>query len=350
MSKAKWRKYQNVKRRSKYQFDRSGKHYKRLRNARLKKWLVHQSTFYYKPNSYIPPHNLPAPKDLSFLEQTDKMLDYLNDAREYLKHHQPVTFDISQVESMTPDSIPILISHITNPNYNYRTPVYGNAPLNPDLKRLFKESGFYDHVRTKRKNRGQASDLMHKESNFKVKPEIAGRATRLAVKDGIYCEDEIEALYNIFIELMSNTHHHANVLRFGLSKWWLYVCPNKITNTTSICFLDLGVGIFNSIIIREYFRRIGKKLRLINNIDFIDDLISGKIGSRVEADNEIRGKGIPQISENAQLPFFQKFCFITNNVKVDMKSGQKVKLKNNFHGTFYYIELCPSNSLHGNQG
>ena len=68
----------------------------------------------------------------------------------------------------------------------------------------------------------------------------------------------------------------------------------------------------------------------------ITDLLDGKIKSREIIDNNIRGKGIPQIARNSQQNVFGRAYIISNDVKINLKTRDAEKLKSNFQGTCLY--------------
>lgn len=76
-----------------------------------------------------------------------------------------------------------------------------------------------------------------------------------------------------------------------------------------------------------------------HNVDLVQDLLDGKIKSREIIDNNIRGKGIPQIARNSQQDVFRRAYIISNDVKINLKTRDAEKLKNNFQGTCLYWEL-----------
>ena len=80
-------------------------------------------------------------------------------------------------------------------------------------------------------------------------------------------------------------------------------------------------------------------MRIVDNSSLVSDLLSGKVQSRIEIDNEIRGKGIPQIVEYSKLDCFEKFLLITNDVKIDLKENKWEKLNTGLAGTFYFIQF-----------
>jgi len=322
-----------------YQEKRSGKTYRIARQRRLKRWKDSKD-FFVVPKGYV--HNivnLSAPINFSFIEYTNDVLEYLKVGRENLKNHNAIRFDVSKIEYFTPEVIPLLISHIKEISFNNKVPIHGNAPENEKFRQIFTQSGLYNYVKSKKKYKIAENNLLHKEANFKVKPDIAARSVEMIIKNCNCNQEYVEPIYNIFIELMSNTHHHANLKQYGYSKWWLYVFHDETTKKISLSFLDLGVGIFKSMIVRTYLKKIGRSLKLVDNVGLVSDLLSGKVQSRIDIDNEIRGKGIPQIVEYSKLECFEKFLLITNDVKIDLKTDKTEKLTSNLRGTFYYIEF-----------
>ncbi len=324
--------------RQRYQGKRAGQDYSSERKRRLEKWKSGSPFTKALPHNYEIT-NLAAPDNFSLLENTDEVLAYIRKGRYFLKQRNPIRFDISEISNLTPEVIPLLISHLNDPSFGNSMPIHGNAPNNEKFKKIFTESGFYKHVRSKTKFETSKNNIMHRESNFKVMPDIAGDSVELILNNGNYDDSSIEPIYNIFIELMSNTHHHANLKSYGSSKWWLYVFVDNENKKTSISFLDLGVGIFKSVVVKNYLKKIGRDLKLVDNSTLVKDLLNGKIQSRIEIDNEIRGKGIPQIVEYSKYDCFDSFYLITNDMKIDMKNGTWKKLKENLKGTFYFIQL-----------
>ncbi len=324
--------------RQRYQQKRLGAYYNKDREGRLKRWKKGENRI-FKQIEQAKIINLQAPINFSLIENTNEVLDYIENARKILASNNSVKFDISDINNLTPDTIPVLLSHIRDVGFNNFMQIHGNAPKAEKFNKLFTESGFYKHVRSLSKFQISDNNLMHNESNFKVKPDIAGQIINLLITNSDYTEEYLEPIYNIFIELMSNTHHHADLEKYGTSKWWLYLFINHDNRRISISFMDLGVGIFKSVIVQSYLQRLGLMFGVVDNSYLVDDLLNGNIQSRIEFDNEIRGKGIPQIVNYAKLDCFDKFYLITNDIKIDLKLNSFVKLSSDLKGTFYHIEL-----------
>src|SRR5690606_5340458 len=109
------------------------------------------------------------------------------------------------------------------------------------------------------------------------------------------------------------------------------------SKSSKYTFLDLGVGIFESLPALSFKQKVATKLGLSHNVDLVQPLFNGEIKSRTGRPE--RGNGIPQVYESSKDKAFSKFVLITNDVFVNMKNLETKKLKNNFNGTLFYWEL-----------
>jgi len=186
--------------------------------------------------------------------------------------------------------------------------------------------------------------MLHKETDYKVRPQIAKSACITGMNHALGTCEPFEPLYEILVECMQNTNNHASKEKEEKCKWWLFVynCPE--TGNSKYSFLDLGVGIFESLIVKSFILKSAKAIGVLPNNHFVQDLLDGNIQSRIEKDNEIRGKGIPQIVSHAKYDQFKEFYIITNDVKINVKDGSSTPLKRSFSGTFYYWELQKINN------
>jgi hypothetical protein len=133
---------------------------------------------------------------------------------------------------------------------------------------------------------------------------------------------------------MQNTNNHAGNEK-GMYDWWMHIYNVPDTNKSIYTFLDLGVGIFESLPVKNWIIKIFKVLGFqSSNIELIKELFAGEIKSRTgRAD---RGKGLPQVMELSQDPAFSKFVLITNNIYADLKNKSYRELDGYFSGTLFY--------------
>lgn len=285
-----------------------------------------------------------SPSNFSFVDNTDAVISYINECKQLLHNKEKVVIDIEKVENMSPDAIALLAACANDSSFSGKYGrISGNAPRDTKLNKLFIESGFYRFVSSStlmKSAQKKDVNLLHKESHYKVQPDIAKQACLYGTKHVFSTESPIPELYEMIIEAMSNTNNHANKNSAGTTKWWLYTY-NDPTGTTCYSFVDLGVGIFDSLPVSLY-KKAEKKIGLSHNVDLVQDLLDGKIKSREKIDNNIRGKGIPQIAMNSQKSIFRRSLIISNDVNIDLIHKSAEKLNDNFQGTFLYWEIKQS--------
>lgn len=287
------------------------------------------------------PINKVSPDNLSLVDNTNAVIEYINDCKVLLHKKEKVVMDIENVQNLSPDAIALLAACANDANYSGKYgKLSGNAPKEPRLLKLFAESGFYKFVSSSKLMKSvqkQEVNLLHKESHFQVQPEIAKEACLYGTKHVFSSTEPFSDLYEMIIEAMSNTNNHANKKHEGTTKWWLYTY-NDPNGKTCYSFIDLGVGIFDSLPVNRY-KKLTNWIGISHNVDLVQDLLDGKIKSREIIDNDLRGKGIPQIARNSQQDVFGRAYIISNDVKINLKTRDAEKLKSNFQGTCLYWEL-----------
>ena len=281
-----------------------------------------------------------SPSNFSLIDNTEEVVKYINDCRELLHKKEKKYIDLEAVEKLTPDAIAVLVACANDKKFRGEYgQISGNAPQRPNLSKLLFESGFYQYVQSSPEMKfaqNRKCNLLHKESDFIVQPNWAKQACLYGTNHVFGNSSPNSDLYEMIIEAMSNTNNHASSNK-GNVKWWLYAYNNPNGNTC-YSFVDLGVGIFESLPVQT-FKKTKIKLGFSHNIDLVKDLLDGKIKSREKMDNKIRGKGIPQIANNSQNNIFARAIIISNNVKINLKTKQSQKITSSFRGTFLYWEL-----------
>ncbi len=322
------------------EMERQSKKYKSNRRFRIenkRKALIAQRA--WESKKYV---KLEVPKKFSFIDNTNEVLDFFIKCKSLLHENEKVQCDLSNITDLSSDAIALLAACANDESFlGKKGRIRGNAPSNPELLKLFIESGFYNHVKSTRKIKSAHNsdlNLFHQESNYQVQSDIAKKACILGTEHVFGNKEPFPDLYEMLIESMSNTNNHAsnNTVK-NQFKWWLYTynAPNGHTMYT---FIDLGVGIFDSIPM-QIFKNIKKLFGLSHNKDLVNDLLDGKIKSREKIDNKIRGKGIPQIANNSSSSNFARAYIISNDVKINLKEKTAEALNWNFSGTMLFWEL-----------
>ena len=277
-----------------------------------------------------------APDNFSLVNNTEEVLEYFKTAGEALQNGNRVYFDLSQIKTLTTDAIALQIAKIQDRNFNV-SGIQGNAPDDASLKQLFLQSGFYEHVHNLGNKPKTTDQLIHKVTNNRAEPKIAKEFCLYGLRHVFNNEEIFEPLYNIIIEIMQNTNNHAGDQK-GMYDWWMHIYNVPETSQSIYTFLDLGVGIFESLPVKNWIVKLFKGLGFqSSNIDLIEKLFAGEIKSRTgRAD---RGKGLPQVLELSQDNAFSEFVLITNNIYADLKNKSYRELDGYFSGTLFYWVL-----------
>ena len=132
------------------------------------------------------PINKVSPDNLSLVDNTNAVIEYINDCKVLLHKKEKVVMDIENVQNLSPDAIALLAACANDANYSGKYgKLSGNAPKEPRLLKLFAESGFYKFVSSSKLMKSvqkQEVNLLHKESHFQVQPEIAKEACLYGTK------------------------------------------------------------------------------------------------------------------------------------------------------------------------
>jgi len=328
--------------RAKYQFKRRTKKWKKRKayNKLLRRLQIHKHI--ERNNKGIV--NLEAPTNFSFVDNSEEVVKYFNRVKENVESDQPVSIDISKITHLSPDIIILQIA-VLKDKKSMRVGIHGNAPEDPNLRKIFIESGLYNFVNSRGKKRVADNNKLWKHStNNQVKGEIAGEA--VAVCKSLFEQNGIkyntDNIYNLLVEAMSNTINHADKKKANIN-WWLYYFIDENEKTIKYSFIDLGIGIFKSASFDSY-RRIAN-IFIPGNSLLVKPFLDGKIISSRVNDNEISGKGVKQIINCAENPEFTKFTIITNDQMINVKEKTNQSLSHNFDGTFIHFEVSYANNI-----
>lgn len=323
--------------RSRYEMKRHSLKWKKRKNNR--KLLNYYTRLDRKRSKKIEPVRVIAPSNFSLINNTADVLKYFSDAFNLLKNKNNVLLDIGDIDVLSPESLLLLVASVNDKNFLHNYRVVGNEPKKKDLNKLFTESGFYEYVNANGRFRKSEDSNLHKEVSNTPDPKIVLDFSLIGLRNVFENEKPYHPLYEILMECMTNTSNHADPEREGAVKCWLYAYNNTEKHTTNYVLLDLGVGIFGSFKFKYYIKKIAKNI-FPSNVDYVDDLLSGNIGSTVKKDNEIRGRGLPIIVKYAKEERnLEDFYIIANDVKINLKTGERVSLPYSLMGTMLCWKL-----------
>ena len=144
----------------------------------------------------------------------------------------------------------------------------------------------------------------------------------------------LKVAYAHLVECMGNTHQHASQ-NPGEQTWWGSVFRDTRRHCDCFTFIDMGVGIFNSV---ELSTRLQiYKLTGFRRTQILKELLEGKIPS--STGQPYRGKGLPTIYRSGLDGKIRRLVILTNNVYADAARGEFLSLSCEVKGVILYWEV-----------
>jgi len=213
----------------------------------------------------------------------------------------------------------------------------GTYPREEEPMRMFRESGFDEYLKTSLpaafQNRGA---ILKQDLSLNAKQadgEYARRLVDFAAKDDGR-KLRLKASFAHLVECMGNTHQHAADV-VGTESWWASVFKDRRRQRDCFTFVDMGVGIFNSI-------ELSARLRLMNLLNtyrptILKELLAGRIPSSTRL--RYRGRGLPSIFESCKKGRIDRLVILTNDVFADIESDKYLMLSSELRGVILYWEV-----------
>jgi anti-sigma regulatory factor (Ser/Thr protein kinase) len=267
-----------------------------------------------------------APLSFSIKDNPQNTIEFFNKILEKRREHKfdaRFTIDVSQVIELDESALLYLIAIVndTKSNEKFRNRFRGNFPEDGLAKERFVSSGFLNFVSSVHNTEiTPKSDKINIINGNTIDVDMARQYCELVQRCCILTRAETIPLYNILVELMSNTRNHAYA-QFTYSKNW-YLFAEERDNYVNFVFLDTGLGIPRTVKrnFREkvvaFFGTEPKDSKLIHSA------LKGEF--RTQTKEHYHGKGLPQISDgftsgllNDVLIFSGNGCCILKEMKTD---------------------------------
>lgn len=332
-----------------------------VRRSRLKDYLKQRNFFYYSPlnlntsyksyNSSNKRYEFQVPCNFSFLNNTEETIGFFNEMIQLINQNRKNQFeifiDIKNVENLTIDALMYLLSIINNMKnvFKRRISIKGNTPLDSNINLLFKESGFFNYVKSTNiipiyKNSNTIQIISGKDADTVIARRISDFVSE---KLGM-TRSQCSFIYVMMIELMSNTYKHAyanNTMNKICNKWYCFCKYDHTEQIVSFTFMDVGAGIPTTV--RKKFAEKLDFLKLKAENRYVISALEGQF--RTSTSLAYRGKGLPRIHETCQSRKIRNMRIITNKADVS-DDGDVIKgceLSKPLRGTLYYCELRREN-------
>ena len=257
---------------------------------------------------------------------------------------QDLFIDIAHIEYLSIDALMYLLAIVNNLNSKFKKNCRfrGNFPQDSKCRQLMRRSGFnkfVDYYGDEPIER--SSDTVQIVSGDEVLPRTAKQICDFVIKRGNMTKKACSFLYNIIIELMSNSHNHAYSEKAeGIlySRWYCFADYDSAQDCIHFTFMDTGEGI-PATVKRRGIEKLDI-LHLTNDCDYVISALRGDF-NRSQTGLLHRGKGLPKIYNMRKENLIQDFQIISNhaNVIADPQKPILSELKHPLKGTLFYWNI-----------
>jgi hypothetical protein len=253
------------------------------------------------------------------------------------KKNRDIFVDLSHVRKITPDAIALLLAVVKFLDQRYRLYVSGNYPDEQSAIEVIRESGFNDYLKTSMPSSSRKGAIVRQDLSIDSK-RADGRLARKLIdfaSDGNSARRlSLKGTYGHLLECMGNTHQHAGKTP-GEKTWWASAFRDMTRGCDCFTFIDMGVGIFNSV-------ELSTRLKMYNFTGLLrprilKELLEGKIPS--STGKSYRGRGLPSIYRSAIANNLQRFVILTNEVYADAAKNDFRNLATELPGVVLYWEV-----------
>lgn len=222
------------------------------------------------------------------------------------KVKQDFFVDSSKILSVTIDALiyMIAIAYNISTNEKMRYSLCGNLPNDENAKSKFTNSGYLGYFSSKRLKLTQSKDklkILYGTKNDPYQAKLICDYTRKK-----FGEDyKTNVLYEMLIELMGNTYHHAYKNEEIMTHEW-YIYADGDERRVEYTFIDVGAGIPQTIS-KRFIEKL--PLPLVTDSNLILSALKGE--ARTETKLNHRGTGLPYLYDKCINGYIKEFVVIS---------------------------------------
>lgn len=280
-----------------------------------------------------------APLNFSFINNAEETSSFFNEIILFITNSRnfgkSIFIDISGISRLTIDALMYLLAIVNNLSANFKGKYSfsGNAPKDLRVRKLFSESGFHRFVRYQgTEPLTRSSDTIQIVSGEKCDTDLAKRLSDFVCEKANMGDTRCcSFLYNMMIELMSNTHKHAYPEENGVlhARWYCFAEYNSKENIVTFSFMDTGAGIPATV--KKNFAEKIDILGLKGEHKYVVSALDGEF--RTATHEGHRGKGLPKIREFCSNRKIEHLHILTNRADV-------IVLPDGYDSKDFHTPLC----------
>ena len=285
-----------------------------------------------------------APSVFSLIENPVETISFFNRIISFMTKKRMAAkelfIDIKEVTRLRTDALMYLLAIMNSHDRKYDKSAWfsGNEPTDKEVRRKFKESGFYNYVQTRGNAQlNKSTDKIQIVSGRRCETEIAKRVSDFVCRIADVPTRKCSFLYNIMIELMSNTHKHAYKENSVLMPIWYCFAEYDGNEKISFTFMDTGSGI-PSTVRKNFAEKVGFGGFKEENM-YVISALKGEF--RTATKQDYRGKGLPKIREYRANESIKDLHIVSNRADVEVRREDYhgSDLEEAMRGTLYYWSI-----------
>lgn len=280
-----------------------------------------------------------APEILCLFSNTEQCISFFTEVESRMRAGDEIYFDMSGIKRLDASSVIYLLSIFKNMKHNsIEYHIRGNVPKSAENYSYLRSTGFFSFVSSNVTGiQIDSTSVMIKEGE-KVLNNIASSICDFIMEKTGRNRIQINHLYELIIELMNNTKHHAYDHDSIVHNWYIY-CHEK-DGKVQVVFFDNGAGI-PSTVNKSKYEELQRWLNdhglmIGGDVDILEAALDGAFRTRTM--EEHRGKGLPMLKMMMENKEILNTYIVTNRAYY---SGTKKRdMKESLHGTLYYWEVA----------
>lgn len=280
----------------------------------------------------------PIPDIFCLFTNPSTCISFFNNISSYINEGKKLFLDMKYVKKIDASSVIYLLSVLKNLKHkNIKYSIRGSFPKSIENYQYLVNTGFLNYVDS-RTNSMEISkkSIMIKEGEF-VQGDVAKKICDFIINNTGKYKVDTKPYYEMIIELMNNTKHHAYDSSEYVHNWYVYCdCKKK---KVQITFFDNGAGIPATVnktkieALTRWFNNLG--LMIGGDIDILKAAFDGAFKTRTQ--EEHRGKGLPMIKELIDNNKIKNVKVITNHAYYS--ESKRYDINQSLQGTLYYWEI-----------
>ncbi len=315
-----------------------------------RKFRASREVLKYLP--YTKEQTVKAPKVMSFINNTENVIYFINQLRGRFRRGRRTFVDLSAVTQLEHDALVILLSIMIR--FKAKGIDFdGNFPEKESVSKILKTSGYLNSLYNKKQietdQYSVTRSLIQLKGNRQVNSKQSSKLILDAAKTIWREQRRCQGVQTAIIELMQNTNNHANPEKPGDQHCWISTKHYPEENRVSFTLLDFGLGVFETLkdkpLGNKFFNwneLFQAKHEYSNNAELLQLILIGEL-HRTVTGHYFRGKGLPVLYELLKRNQISNLIIVTNDVRADVKNEQYSVMQNSFNGTFVSWELGIAN-------